>query len=383
MLIGVCVAFISTIIAATVGSIAGYFGGWRDRTLMWVVDLLLVVPSFLLIAIVTPRTRNRATSSGSSCCWRAFSWMISSRMVRGMTMSLREREFVPAARYMGVTNRRIIVRHILPNVASILIIDTTLNVGLAILAETGLSFLGFGVQPPDVSLGTLIADGTTSVTTFPWVFLFPAGVLVLIVFCANLIGDGLRDAVDPGGGRPRAEGAASEPARGDRSDRHLPHRRRTGHRGARYELSRRSGRSASPSSANPVRASPRARWRSSGCCPNTPRYRGRSGCTATNCSGLSDEAMSPIRGKAIGTVFQDPMSALTPVYTVGDQIAEAIGVHQRDVGRGRPGPARSNCSNWSASPNRIGGPGRSRTSCPVANANGWSSRSPSPTIPTC
>jgi peptide/nickel transport system permease protein len=98
---------------------------------------------------------------------------------------------------MGVANRRIIVRHILPNVASILIIDTALNVGLAILAETGLSFLGFGVQPPDVSLGTLIADGTSSATTFPWVFLFPAGVLVTILFCANLVGDGLRDALDP------------------------------------------------------------------------------------------------------------------------------------------------------------------------------------------
>ena len=98
---------------------------------------------------------------------------------------------------MGVSHRRIIARHILPNVASILIIDTTLNVGMAILAETGLSFLGFGVQPPDVSLGTLIADGTRSATTFPWVFLFPAGVLVLIVLCANLVGDGLRDALDP------------------------------------------------------------------------------------------------------------------------------------------------------------------------------------------
>ena len=93
--------------------------------------------------------------------------MISSRIVRGMTMSLREREFVPAARYMGVSNWRIIVRHIVPNVASILIIDTALNVGLAILAETGLSFLGFGVQPPDVSLGTLIADGTKSVDDVP------------------------------------------------------------------------------------------------------------------------------------------------------------------------------------------------------------------------
>jgi peptide/nickel transport system permease protein len=98
---------------------------------------------------------------------------------------------------MGVPSWRIIARHIVPNVASILIIDTALNVGAAILAETGLSYLGFGVQPPDVSLGTLIADGTKSATTFPWVFLFPAGVLVLIILCANLIGDGLRDALDP------------------------------------------------------------------------------------------------------------------------------------------------------------------------------------------
>jgi len=196
MLIGVCVAFISTIIAATVGTIAGYFGGWRDRTLMWIVDLMLVVPSFLLITIVVQRTKG-------DIVWlivllAVFSWMISSRIVRGMTMSLRDREFVSAARYMGVSSWRIIVRHILPNVASIIIIDTALNVGVAILAETGLSFLGFGIQPPDVSLGTLIADGTKSVTTFPWVFLFPAGVLVLIILCSNLVGDGLRDALDPG-----------------------------------------------------------------------------------------------------------------------------------------------------------------------------------------
>ncbi len=197
MLIGVCVAFISTVIAATVGSIAGYFGGWRDRTLMWIVDLLLVVPSFILIAIVTPRLGQSARVFWLIVLFSVFGWMISSRIVRGLTMSLRDREFVAAARYMGVSNWRIIVRHIVPNVASILIIDTALNVGIAILAETGLSFLGFGIQPPDVSLGTLIADGTKSVTTFPWVFLFPAGILVLIVMCANLTGDGLRDALDP------------------------------------------------------------------------------------------------------------------------------------------------------------------------------------------
>ncbi|SEB26648.1 MULTISPECIES: ABC transporter permease [unclassified Mycobacterium] len=207
MLIGVCVAVISTVIAATVGSVAGYFGGWRDRVLMWIVDLLLVIPGFILIAIVTPRIRHQSTVLWLVILLAAFSWMISSRMVRGLTMSLREREFVTAARYMGVSHARIIARHIVPNVASILIIDTTLNVGVAILAETGLSYLGFGVQPPDVSLGTLIADGTPSVTTFPWVFLFPAGVLVLIVLCANLIGDGLRDALDPSA-RPRRRRSA-------------------------------------------------------------------------------------------------------------------------------------------------------------------------------
>jgi peptide/nickel transport system permease protein len=198
MLIGVCVAVISTGIAATVGSIAGYFGGWRDRTLMWGVDLLLVVPSFILIAILTPLTKSSANVALLIVLLAGFSWMVSSRMVRGLTMSLREREFVKAARYMGVSSSRIITRHIIPNVASILIIDAALNVAVAILAETGLSFLGFGIQPPDVSLGTLIADGTKSATTFPWVFLFPAGVLVLILVCANLTGDGLRDALDPG-----------------------------------------------------------------------------------------------------------------------------------------------------------------------------------------
>ncbi|MEN4473556.1 ABC transporter permease [Mycolicibacterium cosmeticum] len=203
VLIGLCVALISTFIAAVVGAVAGYFGGWRDRALMWVVDLLLVVPSFLLIAIATRGTQGSGALLVLIVLLASFSWMISSRMVRGLTMSLREREFVTAARYMGVSDARIIARHVLPNVASILIIDTTLNVGVAILAETGLSFLGFGVKAPDVSLGTLIADGTPSATTFPWVFLFPAGVLILIVMCANLVGDALRDAVDPGSHRLR------------------------------------------------------------------------------------------------------------------------------------------------------------------------------------
>ena len=144
-----------------VGSFAGYFGGWADRVLMWVVDLLLVLPAFLIIAILSPQLPGRR--------WllfvvllALFSWMITARIVRGMTLSLGS----------GSTSRRpgtwacrrptIIFRHILPNMSSLLIIDATLNVSAAILAETGLSFFGFGVQPPDISLGTLIADGRRS-----------------------------------------------------------------------------------------------------------------------------------------------------------------------------------------------------------------------------
>ncbi|GAA4231162.1 peptide/nickel transport system permease protein [Streptosporangium album] len=197
IVIGFLVALFSTGAAALVGAAAGYFGGWVDRALMWGADLLLVLPSFLIIAILSPNLK------GGSWLWfvvllGAFSWMITSRVVRSMTLSLREREYILAARYMGIPGWKIILRHIVPNLSSLLIIDATLNVSGAIIGEAALSFFGFGIQPPDVSLGTLIADGSSKVTGYPWLFLFPAGLLVLLVLSINLIGDGLRDALDPG-----------------------------------------------------------------------------------------------------------------------------------------------------------------------------------------
>jgi peptide/nickel transport system permease protein len=197
IVIGFLVALVSTGLAALVGAAAGYFGGWVDKALMWGADLLLVLPSFLIIAIVSPRLK------GASWLWfvvllAVFSWMITSRVVRSMTLSLREREFVLAARYMGIPGWKIILRHIVPNLSSLLIIDATINVSAAIIGEAALSFFGFGIQPPDVSLGTLIAAGSDKVTGYPWLFLFPAGLLVLLVLSINLIGDGLRDALDPG-----------------------------------------------------------------------------------------------------------------------------------------------------------------------------------------
>jgi glutathione transport system permease protein len=200
LLIGLLVAVFSTGIASVVGACAGYFGGWVDRILMWVVDLLLVVPSFLLVAILSRST------SGSG--WLVlvllialFAWMITARIVRGMTLSLKEREFVQAARYSGVGSAAIIVRHVLPNMSSLLIIDATITVATAVISESSLSYFGFGVQAPDVSLGTLIAAGTASAFTFPWLFLFSGGLLVVFTLAVSVVGDGLRDAFDPTSGR--------------------------------------------------------------------------------------------------------------------------------------------------------------------------------------
>ncbi|MFC4124073.1 ABC transporter permease [Nocardia rhizosphaerae] len=198
LVIGFCVAIFASVIASTAGALAGLLGGWTDRAIMWLVDLLLVVPAFIIIALFAPRTKGSGSIAILIVLLSVFGWMIAARIIRGLTMSLRDREFVRAARYMGAPTHKIILSHILPNIASILIIDTTLAVGAAISAETGLSFLGFGVQPPDVSLGSLIAAGTKSALTFPWLFLFAGGLLITIVLCANLVGDGLRDAFDPG-----------------------------------------------------------------------------------------------------------------------------------------------------------------------------------------
>ena len=199
LVIGILVALISTGVAALVGSFAGYMGGWIDRSLMWFVDLMLVLPSFLIIAILSPTFRGK-TWLVFVVLLAAFLWLVTARIVRGMTISLREREYVLAARYMGVPAHRIIFRHILPNISSLLIVDATINVSAAVISETGLSYFGFGVQPPDVSLGTLIADGTQSATTYPWLFGFAAGILVALVLAVNLVGDGLRDALDPTSG---------------------------------------------------------------------------------------------------------------------------------------------------------------------------------------
>ncbi len=168
----------------------------------WLVDLLLVIPSFLIIAVLSPLYRGR-TWLIYILLIAAFNWMITARMVRGMTVSVANREYVKAARYMGLPGRTVIARHVLPNIASLLLIDVALGVNTAVITETYLSFLGFGIQPPDVSLGTLLNSGQDSATTQPWLFWFAAGLLVILCLAVNMIGDGLRDAIDPTSGAAR------------------------------------------------------------------------------------------------------------------------------------------------------------------------------------
>jgi peptide/nickel transport system permease protein len=212
LIIGLLTALLSTGLAGVVGAAAGYFGGWADRVLMWFVDLLMVLPSFLILAILSPAFHGK-TWLLFVVLLAAFNWMVTARMVRGLARSLREREFVTAAEVMGVHPLRIISRHLLPNMASLLIIDATLNVGGAIIAETSLSYFGFGVQPPDVSLGTVIAAGTDSALSFPWLFFPPAILLILTVLAVSFVGDGLRDALDATsgiGGSPAERSVAAD-----------------------------------------------------------------------------------------------------------------------------------------------------------------------------
>ena len=198
LLIGLLVAVISTTIAAIVGSFAAYFGGWFERIALWATDLLLVIPSFLLIAVMTTGGPQGANAWILLVFLLAlFGWMLSARVVRSLALSVKERDYVHAAKFMGLSAPRTIVRHILPNISSLLIIDATLAVGAAILAETGLSFFGFGVQSPDTSLGTLLGEGARQVNSFPWLFTGPAVAVVLLVLSVNAVGDGLRDALDP------------------------------------------------------------------------------------------------------------------------------------------------------------------------------------------
>lgn len=195
--IGILSSLAITVIAAVIGTTIAFFEGWVERAGMWVLDMLLVVPSFLLIAMIV-----RSSSGSNGWLWltlgiTVFGWIGYARVLRTLTLSLRELDYVHAAKYMGVRSFTIIRRHLIPNLGSVLIIQTVLGVVSAVNSETALSFLGLGIKAPDTSLGTILQAGQSVVLTAPWVLIAPSIALVLLTFSVQLIGDGLRDAIDP------------------------------------------------------------------------------------------------------------------------------------------------------------------------------------------
>ncbi|MGZ8762523.1 MAG: ABC transporter permease [Acidimicrobiia bacterium] len=198
--IGFAVALISTVIGTSIGAVAGYFGQATDRTLMWFTDLFLVVPEIAILAIALKYFGQEDITI--VLVLAGLFWMYDARVVRGQVLSLKEKEFIEAARSVGASPFRIITRHILPNAIGPIVVNATLAVAGAIIAESTLSFLGFGVQPPDTSWGNMLADAEGYIGTSQAYLLYFPGIAILItVLAVNFLGDGLRDAFDPQSGR--------------------------------------------------------------------------------------------------------------------------------------------------------------------------------------
>jgi peptide/nickel transport system permease protein len=195
LVIAVTVSLLTTAIAGLFGTTAAYFGGKVERAMLGFVHFLLILPSFLIIALVG--THYSGEWQVLIVVLTLFGWMLTARVIWSLATSLREREYVMAARFMGVSPMRTIVRHLVPNIGSLLIVTFTLGVASTVQAETALSFIGFGVKEPDVSLGSMLADGQNTLSTAPWLFYLPAALVVLLTVAMALIGDGLRDALDP------------------------------------------------------------------------------------------------------------------------------------------------------------------------------------------
>ena len=200
------IAILSTLIGVVIGALAGFYGGIWDGLLMRFTDLWIALPAipFLAVAVSIGTVDLGPLGSldlggplGITLLLSLLLWGSIARVVRGVTLSLREREFVDAARAVGASNARIITRHVIPNCAGPIIVNATLVVAEAILVESTLSFLGFGIQPPTPSWGNLLTDAIATTEEYWWLTVFPGLAIFLTVLAVNFVGDGLRDALDP------------------------------------------------------------------------------------------------------------------------------------------------------------------------------------------
>jgi len=191
------VAVLATLIAAIWGAVAGFYRGWVDALMMRTVDVVLTVPLLVLVIALAANVRGGTSWYSVAFIIAAVVWANTSRVVRAVVLSLREQEFIEAAKAMGASDSRVVFRHLIPNVTGPLIVSLTLTIAVTVLVEAALSFLGFGIKSPDTSLGIQIQEGLNAAFTRPWLFYPPGILLILIALTANFVGDGLRDALDP------------------------------------------------------------------------------------------------------------------------------------------------------------------------------------------
>ena len=202
--VGLSVMVITLIIGVPVGAIAGYFGGRVDNILMRITDAALSLPSLLVLILLSailrevdaPFLKSNPVITIASVIG-LLAWMFTARLVRASYLAIREMDYVTATRALGASNFRIIARHIFPNAIGPVIVESTLEVAYAILEESGLSYLGFGIQPPTPSWGNLLSNAQEYLVKYPWLAIFPGIMIFLSVISINYIGDGLRDAFDP------------------------------------------------------------------------------------------------------------------------------------------------------------------------------------------
>jgi len=204
MTVGVLVVGITLTLGVTVGAIAGYAGGILDHLLMRITDAALTLPSLLVLILLGAIMREvevpifeRNSVLTIAVVIGLLSWMTFARLVRAAFLTLRELDFVTASRALGASPFRIVLRHILPNTIGPIIVEATLELGYAIIEESGLSFLGFGIQPPTPSWGNLLSNAQENFIRYPWLAIFPGIMIFLTIISVNYVGDGLRDAFDP------------------------------------------------------------------------------------------------------------------------------------------------------------------------------------------
>ncbi|HMV97096.1 MAG TPA: ABC transporter permease [Anaerolineales bacterium] len=201
--VGLLSTLLSILLGITVGALSGYFGGWLDSTLMRVTDAFLTFPTIFVLIILGAFLREQQLFILQNSIFvviiiiAALSWMWPARLVRGLFLVLREKEFVTASRALGGSDFRIIVQHILPNCMGPILVSGTLQMASAIITESGLSYLGFGVQPPTPTWGSILSTAQNQIFRAPWLGFFPGFMIFITVMAINYIGDGLRDAFDP------------------------------------------------------------------------------------------------------------------------------------------------------------------------------------------